>query len=426
MRTLLITVMLMGTAVALEAGVGVADITPDLDQHVVPLAGYGARLGKPSTGVHDKLQAKVLYLRDGARTAALITCDLRSMTPEFKGQVIEKSAHLGFTADNVLICSSHTHAGPSFFSEAFWQMQFGKHDPAIVDIMTTNVAKALEAAVKSAQGVKVGFGQTRAEKFTRNRRWGYDTAAREAAGEQRALDPVLSVLRFDDATDTPIALLVHYATHPTIAGHENMEVSAEWPGVLQRELETAFPEAVALYANGALGDQAPAGAQGEDDFARIEDFGSRLASVAADMARGIQTTPGSAVRSARTTPELPERSFTENAKRRYGEYLETALAGIPTHAEVQALRIGPIALVGLPGEPIVEVGQATQTAAAAHGFEHVLVLGLANDYIGYIVNGKEYAHGGYEVDARSYYGPGLGHFMAQAAGRTAALLLDKE
>ena len=55
----------------------------------------------------------------------------------------------------------------------------------------------------------------------------------------------------------------------------------------------------------------------------------------------------------------------------------------------------------------------------AAGFEEAVPLGLTNDYIGYLVNEQEYAHGGYEVDARSYYGPGLGTFIAESAGRAA-------
>ena len=52
-----------------------------------------------------------------------------------------------------------------------------------------------------------------------------------------------------------------------------------------------------------------------------------------------------------------------------------------------------------------------------------MVLGLANDYIGYPVNEKEYAHGGYEVDSRSYYGPHLGSFIAVEAGKAAEGLI---
>ena len=86
------------------------------------------------------------------------------------------------------------------------------------------------------------------------------------------------------------------------------------------------------------------------------------------------------------------------------------------------LQIGDTALAGLPGEPICEVGLETQKKVAAAGFKNVLTIGLANDYLGYIVNEKEYPHAGYEVDSRSYYGPGLGSFLASKAGEAARKL----
>ena len=86
------------------------------------------------------------------------------------------------------------------------------------------------------------------------------------------------------------------------------------------------------------------------------------------------------------------------------------------------LRIGDTALAGLPGEPICEVGLDLQRQVTAAGFKNVLTIGLANDYLGYIVNEKEYPHGGYEVDERSYYGPGLGSLLASKAGEAARKL----
>ncbi len=77
-------------ALALVAGAAVADITPDAEKYTAPLAGNGAREGKPATGVHDPLLAKGLFLRNG-----------------------------------------DTHAGPAMHPEPFWQLQFGKYDPAI-------------------------------------------------------------------------------------------------------------------------------------------------------------------------------------------------------------------------------------------------------------------------------------------------------
>jgi len=418
--------VMTGSAVALDVGVGVADITPDVEAYRVPLAGYGARLGKPSTGVHDPLHAKVLYFRDGDTKMGLIACDLRSITPEFKNQIVRKTARHGFTPDNLFVSASHTHAGPAMYPEKFWQLQFGVYDPKIVETMSTAVAEAVTDAVRNAAPARVGFGKGGAEGFARNRRLGYDTESRQAAGEKPAVASEVWVMRVDSMQGAPRALLVNFAAHPTILGADNMLITAEWPGVLQREVQKAFPGAVALYTNGAMGDQAPGGAQGADGFEKADDFGTRLAAIVSQIARGIETHESVPIGFSRTTPALPDIVFSENARKRYGKRFESALEALPRTAEIHVLQVGTAAVVGLPGEPILEVGRAAKQGVGALGFEQVVVVGLASDYIGYIVNEKEYAHGGYEVDARSYYGPGLGAFIAANAAKTAEPLRGEQ
>ncbi len=410
----------------LEAGVAVCDITPDVEAYEVPMAGYGARNGKPSLGVRDRLQAKVLYLRDGDVQAVLITCDLRSMTPEIKQAILKNVDDLGLTAENVMVCASHNHSGPSFYRARFWQLQFGKFDPAILGPMTKSIGNAVRRAHDSAQPVTVGYKKGLAEGFTRNRRWGYDEARRIADGETPAINPALSIVRIDSDEQEPLAILVHFATHPTILGADNMHLSAEWPGVLQREVEATFPGAVALYANGAEGDQAPAGAAGDDAYARVEDFGRRLAAIAIELARDVQLNPDVILNADRITPNLPPFEFSENARNgQYAHLMSMAEDQLPRYAELQLIQLGDWALVGLPGEPVCAVGWATEAWVRSAGFSEAVVIGLANDYIGYILNAQEYGHGGYEVDLRSYYGPGLGSFIGREAGRLARTVMAK-
>jgi hypothetical protein len=416
--------MIAATSAAwgLEAGTGIADITPDVKAFKVPLAGYGARRNRPSTGVHDPLHAKVLFLRNGDVRMALITCDLRSITPELKNQVIEKSAGLGITTDNLFMAASHTHDGPAMYREKFWQLQFGAYDPKIVDIMSTSVAKALKEAVQNAVPVKVGFGEGKAEGFMNNRRWKDDLAAREAAGEKPALEPVVWVMRVDGMDGKPRAILVNFGVHPTILGADNMLISAEWPGVLQTELEKAFPGSVALFTNGAEGDQAPQSAKGlKDAFERVTEFGVRLSKVVTPIVQGIETKADVPIAFKYATPDLPKIAIPAGMAKRFAAAgaADIPEKGLPHKAELQILRIGSTALVGLPGEPILEVGQAVRKGVVEQGFSRAVAVGLANDYIGYLVSAKEFPHGGYEVDLRSYYGPGLEAFLVEQTKKIA-------
>jgi len=62
-------------------------------------------------------------------------------------------------------------------------------------------------------------------------------------------------------------------------------------------------------------------------------------------------------------------------------------------AYLQAIRIGDVAIVGLPGEPCNEIGQAVKDRSSA---PFTLFAGYSNGYIGYFPTAAEYPYGGYE------------------------------
>src|SRR5436190_5853406 len=188
--TCLVCLLATFTSKALDVGVASCDITPDVAAHKVPLAGYGARKSQPSTGVHDPLHAKVLFLRDRKKSMALVTCDLRSVTPLLKQQALQKAADVGLTTDTLFMCGSHTHDGPSIYPEKFWQLQFGECDPAVVEAISSAIAGGLQVAAGNRARARVGFGSERVDGFTRNRRWRYDNQARLTAGETPAANPI--------------------------------------------------------------------------------------------------------------------------------------------------------------------------------------------------------------------------------------------
>jgi neutral ceramidase len=61
---------------------------------------------------------------------------------------------------------------------------------------------------------------------------------------------------------------------------------------------------------------------------------------------------------------------------------------------VQCIRIGEMAIVALPGEPFCETGLAIK---ARSPFRTTLLVGMANDYAGYLPTEEQHALGGYET-----------------------------
>ena len=69
-------------------------------------------------------------------------------------------------------------------------------------------------------------------------------------------DPTLTVVRLDGEDDRPVATIVHYACHPIILGPDNTYVTPEYPGIVKRVVEAALG-GHCLFVQGACGDVGP-------------------------------------------------------------------------------------------------------------------------------------------------------------------------
>ena len=86
----------------------------------------------------------------------------------------------------------------------------------------------------------------------------------------------------------------------------------------------------------------------------------------------------------------------------------------PAQVEVQALRIGELVLVAMPGEPFAEIGQRVKKNSP---FSFTMFCGYSDGVGGdYMPIPEEYQHGGYEVE-RSPYNPGAAQLVIDAIGK---------
>ena len=67
--------------------------------------------------------------------------------------------------------------------------------------------------------------------------------------------------------------------------------------------------------------------------------------------------------------------------------------------EVHGTRIGPLAFIGVPLEPFIELGLAVE---AASPFARTFVSGYTNGYRNYLPTAAEWQRGGYEVDISAF------------------------
>lgn len=406
------------------AGVARADITPPVG---VDLCGYGARPG-PSTGVHDDLVATALYLSDGACEVLVLACDLVGLHHEsvaaLRRDIAERT---GVAEASILVGCSHTHAGPATPCIRF----LGNTDPAYFAGLLQTLVKTAASARQRAVPARAGWARAELQVGI-NRRQARGGQIVLGVNDGGTTAPYVDVFSVETREGAPLARLFSHAAHAVALGGDNTLISADWPGAARRNIEAASPGVQAMFLQGCCGNinchergwdgvanQGQAAAEAVARAAAGTVFSDRLQVRAALVLLRLPLADPPTVPAAREAVErarlhlanLPGsanrgvRWMAEGAVEWSLELLRLAEAGVHSRTvpfDVQAIRLGAGAVVGLPGEVFVEYALTIDRSSP---FAPTLVAAYANGDIGYIPTAAAYQEGGYEVaDAIRYYG----------------------
>lgn len=405
----------------LLVGCGAANITPALG---VFMAGYFHE--RNATAVHDELQAKALVFDDGNTKAAILVCDLICIPAEIVAEVREAvERDTDIPGANVVVCATHTHTGPRTRTS-----RIQEEDGPTREWLKSFPDRAAQAVVEAAANMEpcqVAGGIAYEDRIAFNRRYRMeDGTVQSNPGQQNPgiiepagpIDPEVGVLSFSRTGGTLKALFVHYSCHLDNVG--GTELSADYPGHLAVRLRERLPdEPFVLYAQGACGDinhinvRSPYRRHGHEHSRWM---GETLAGAVCQALTDMKPLSAANVAVATEVIDLPIR--------------EGAEATI-TQAEIQAIRVGDVGLVGIPAEYFVELQLDIK---ARSPFPRTFVAELANGWVGYVPTQRAFEenmkdvpaermtgfdHKGYEVrSALSMgYAPGIGEVMANTAVR---------
>ncbi len=362
----------------------------------VPLAGYSRRKGRPSTGVHDPVGARALVLRDAQTTAVLVSCDLLIVDERLFDAVRRRLVSRGIPPEAVLVVAgTHTHSGPGAYGARFFEkLSMGHADPAVFEELVRAITEAVVRAHDTLEPVRMAFRAAPTEGLVYNRV--------EAEGPVDAELVVIGLFR--DSTHEPLAIIVNFAAHPTTLGAWNRQVSADYPGVIMRELEARFPTATCLFFAGAAADQGPV--KTGEGFERAERIGLPLARQAAALLEAARVEPAETVTARQRAVELPP------AEVRLGRWAVPRWLGarfVDDDATLSVVLLGRTAVFGVPCDLAASLGADLKAAARAHHLQPVIA-GFANDYVGYCVPEALYRAKQYE-SSMAFNGPKAGELL---------------
>ena len=391
------------------------DITPPVG---TGLDGYAARQAA-SIGVHDPLLAQLLLVKSGSQVVTIISLDLLGVSLDFTNRVrrgIQDT--IGVPNECVLIACSHTHSGAAGFLPPHLGIKTSP-DAELQHLLACQLIGAARWAAGCLQPARLGVGLGAVTGIGLNRN--------DPSGG--IVDEDVIVLQIEDEARRPIAVLMNHGCHPTVLGYENLYFSADFPGATRAALRQIYPETIFLFTNGASGDISTRFTRRSQDFTEVNRLGRLLAGEVLKVMQTILSQPEAELSGKLAEVELKLRSFpSPEVARQELEQLQAELDGLKTaHAshgelrraithlegaqgqalmaqelagrsvnrsQVQALQIGDLVLVGLPGEPfthtVLEIKQRNPKAFTA-------VVSYANDYQGYFPDAQSVLQGNYEA-----------------------------
>lgn len=385
----------------LLAGAARRTITPS---GPVWMAGYGLGPVRRSQGVETDLRVRAVALSQGGRVLVLVSADLVGLFREDVEAVRARVAQAWTEGEPpaVLIACTNTHAGPDTLGLG------GGISRSYREFLREEMALVILQALGAREPVRLTAATVAAPGRTRN--------YRDPAGPQAE---ELTVLRLQGAGGVAVATLVGFAARPVLTGATNRMLGAGFPGYLAARLESRTG-GVALYFTGAAGDQVPVrpGGTGSD---APRNYGESLADL---VEASLRTLPGpgsgAALDFAWRTVAVPVTNWRLALTWQLGLAARQARRGM-VETEVWFIRLGPACLAALPGEALFTVGRQLREAA---GDSPCLVLGLANDALGYLIPAGEWRAGGHEE--RLACSPVSAELLVDEVRRLAAELAGRE
>jgi neutral ceramidase len=240
---------LRGQSSSIKIGAAKVNITPSKDE-----------LGPNSLGIHDSVYCRAIVIDNGVTKAALITVAGNQNERAWKASTERMEKELGIPAENIVLSSTHSHS--------VGRIQ-GLEEKIFIAAKEAN-AKLQPARIGLGKGVSY-INVKRDLIDPKTRKWW------EGANYDGPSDKTVYVITFEALDGTPIAVYYNYAMHAVIMGQYDM-VCGDVPGATSKYIEDSYNnKIVAVWSEGACGDQNPIYFQQTFDLRdiRIKDYAKR-------------------------------------------------------------------------------------------------------------------------------------------------------
>lgn len=429
----------------LQIGYAEEKINPKLG---IAIGGY--YVPRFAKGFLSDLKAIALAVKFGAETAIIISIDncevFSHVIEKIKISVQEKT---GVNGENLFITATHTHTGPCLEANHGF-IYDEKPVNGYVDYLVDKVAVAVEKALKDLKPAKMGYAVGKApDRIAYIRRYKMKDGSTMTCPPINdpnidhpigTLDQRVNVLRFDREGAESIVIM-NYGLHADTVNGEL--ISSDWVGWTQETLAKSLDGVKCLCIMGAQGDVGstnvhPTESDMNDTEISFDNemkspgmarfVGRALAGTVLQVYDKVQYVDVDSIKIIAKNFDVelnvPDKKDLPLAHK-YADlhaqgrddlipYKAMQLTTVVAEAmrmcrlenspkektmQMMGLRLGNIALIGIPGEPFTEIGEKIKELGS---YDLILPCALTNGYEGYFPSKEAYGEGGYEARTSMY------------------------
>ena len=429
----------------LKVGFATVNVAPPLG---IPVQGY--YIPRHAKGFLDDPVVDVLVLECDDNRVAMISIPVCTFPKDLAAPWLEKlEAATGIDSKHVFLSATHTHTGggvrPNGKGDAEEEMI-----TAYRNFMGERVVDAVKLAIDNIKPAKMGYIYGWApERVAYIRRYLMkdgttftcppidDPNIDHALGE---LDQRVNVLRFDQEDGQSI-VLVNYGLHADTINGEL--ISGDWPVWMAKTLDKALDGVKTIFFNGAEGDVGstnvhPSGGDMNDTEISFDNemkspgmarfVGRALAGTVLQVYDKVCYVDVDDLHITEKLVDIPSNMPKPEDMPLAHHYVQLHKEGrddeIPFEAmqlttavaeatrmvllengpefftlNLTGLKIGPVVLVGIPGEPFTDIGVEIKKA---EGWELIMPVCLTNGAMGYFPMMSAYDEGGYEAKSSRF------------------------
>jgi len=421
--------------------------------NINPFLGIGIRgyyVPRFAKGFLDDLESSALALKCGETTILLVSVDNcgidTDLTVRYRTAIAKAC---GISYDAIFLSSTHTHTGPLLRpSEAF------DADPEPIaryaDFLEQRLADLSVMALADLRPARMGFVIGRApERIAYIRRYKMKDGSTWTCPPINdpnidhpigTLDQRVNVLRFDREGADSIVLM-NYGVHAdTINGEQ---ISSDWLGWLRRTVEKALDGVKCICFVGAQGDVGsthvyPSGGDMNDTQISFDNemkspgmarfVGRALAGTILQVYDKVEYVDVEKInilhKYIRVKANIPDpkdlplahkyKDLHDAGRDDQIPYTAMELTTVVAEAirmcqlengpdyftlELTGVRLGPVALIGIPGEPFTDIGVGIKDT---EGWPMIMPCCLTNGEAGYFPMKEAFDEGGYEARSSNY------------------------